>query len=93
VRYYRHRWNESRGDAYDDWGHATYYFAVADNGFVVEQAEVYDNGCVLLYDENHPRDDFGMLADQRFEPVEGVDELDAATFSELLSNLARRTSL
>jgi hypothetical protein len=86
MKYYRYRWNESRGDMYDHWGHATYYFVV------VEQAEVYDNGCVLLHDENHPHDEFGMLADQRFEPVEGVDELNAATFSELVSNLVRRTS-
>ena len=92
MRYYRYRWSESRGDAYDHWGHATYYFAVADDGIVVEQAEVYANGCVLLYDENHPRDEFGMLADQPFEPVEGMDELDEPTFSELVSKFVRRTS-
>jgi hypothetical protein len=45
VKYCRYRWSESRGDAYDHWGHATYYFAVADDGIVVEQAEVYENGC------------------------------------------------
>ncbi len=33
-----------------------------------------------------------MLADQPFEPVEGVEELDEATFGELVSNLVRRTS-
>jgi hypothetical protein len=92
VKYYRHRWNEGRGDAYDHWGHATYYLAVADDDTVVEQAEVYDNGCVLVYDENHAQDEFGMLADQRFEPVDGIEELDEATFSELVSNLVRRTS-
>jgi hypothetical protein len=89
VRYYRHVWSESRGDEHQHWGRATYYFAVDDDAIVVEQAEVYENGSVLIYDQQHPQDEFGMLADQRFKPVEGSEELDAATYRGVVSKLER----
>lgn len=38
-RYYKRRWEESRGDDHDDWGRSTWYFEVADDGYPVRQIE------------------------------------------------------
>ena len=58
VPYYRRQWNESRGDRYDDWGTATYYFWVQE-GAVEEQVEIYESGVILAYDGHHGEDEFG----------------------------------
>lgn len=44
MRYYRRRWNETRGDAFSSWGGATYYFEVGEDGWPTRQVEVYDAG-------------------------------------------------
>ena len=31
MRYFKFHWEESRGDAYDDWGASWWYFEVADD--------------------------------------------------------------
>jgi len=62
------RWNELRGDEFDDWGHATYYFEVDADGTVVKQMELYTNGVALHYDENHRYDGYGSLNDRLFDP-------------------------
>jgi hypothetical protein len=71
VRYFKYRWDESRGDAYDSWGLSTWYLEVGDDGYPVRQLEQYDNGAVLKYDETHLGDEFGMLGDQalRFDDL------------------------
>lgn len=60
-RFYRRRWNESRGDKFDGWGHSDWYFEVDDNGRPVRQVEVYDNGPVLRYGPGHEEDQYGGL--------------------------------
>ena len=70
VRFFRRRWDEDRGDAHADWGQSWWYFATDENGVVREQAEVYDNGCVLLYDAELVEDDFGGLSDQPLDLAE-----------------------
>jgi hypothetical protein len=60
-RFYRRRWNESRGDEFDGWGPATYYFEVGDDGWPVRQIEVYDDGPVLRYGPGHDEDQYGFL--------------------------------
>lgn len=64
VTHYRRPWAESRGDAYDAWGPVAYYFETDEDGVVLRQVEVYDNGPTLRYDQQHPVDEFGFLADQ-----------------------------
>lgn len=64
MRYFKRHWAEDRGDEYADWGTATYYFEVAPDGSPERQMEVYANGQVLQYDQQHVQDGFGKLADQ-----------------------------
>jgi hypothetical protein len=44
ARFFRRRWEDSRGDEFDAWGAATYLFEVGDNGWPVRQIQVYDAG-------------------------------------------------
>jgi len=64
MRYFKRQWDEDRGDQYADWGPATYYLEVTQDGTPNRQMEVYANGIALRYDQQHPGDTFGMLADQ-----------------------------
>ncbi len=68
MRFFRREWNESRGDEFDAWGTAVYYFAVSRLDLVpTQQMEVYANGTVLKYTSRHPSDKYGMLSDQALE--------------------------
>jgi hypothetical protein len=70
MRYFRRAWDESRGDEFDAWGPATYWFEAADDGWVRRQLEVYAGGVLLAYDETHHTDRYGGLTDQ---PLDLVD--------------------
>jgi hypothetical protein len=63
-RFFKWRWDEDRGDEYASWGGTTYYFTTDASGIVSRQIEIYDDGHVLMYDEAHASDAFGMLSDQ-----------------------------
>jgi hypothetical protein len=93
MKFFRRRWSEARGDAYAFWGPSWWYFATDDEGVVRQQAEVYDNGCVLVYNNDHVEDEFGGLADQ---PLDFDDfapyEIDAATYERVITGLSRRTA-
>jgi hypothetical protein len=80
MPFYRRRWEESRGDRYDDWGPAVYYFWV--EGCVVEQqVEIYDCGVMLAYDCYHVEDEFGRLTVDLLDPHEWARfEVDVATY-------------
>jgi len=71
--YFKLRWEETRGDEFDDWGFSTWYFETDSNGLPERQIECYDNGKILKYDCNIPNDDYGQL---------GVHELDLTEFKE-----------
>lgn len=62
MRWYRRRWEEGRGDDFDDWGPATYYFETGDDGVPTRQIEVYDAGPTLRYGPGREDDRFGQLA-------------------------------
>ena len=64
-RFYRRRWNESRGDEFYAWGPAVYLFQVGEDGFAVRQIEVYDAGPVLRYGPGHLEDRYGFLTSVR----------------------------
>lgn len=70
MRYFKRNWNETRGDQYDSWGKSVWFFETDDNGEVLRQIEVYDNGKVLKYDNENSEDEFGMLADQNLDLTE-----------------------
>jgi hypothetical protein len=69
MRYYERRWEQGRGDQFDTWGPAVYFFETDDNGAVLRQVEVYANGTVLRYGAGHVEDDYGQLADQPLDVV------------------------
>jgi hypothetical protein len=58
-RFYRRRWDESRGDEFDGWGAGC--IEVDDNGRPVRQVEVYDNGPILRYGPGYEEDQYGRL--------------------------------
>jgi hypothetical protein len=64
MRYFRRHWDESRGDAFDAWGPATYFLEALPDGGVTRQVQVYADGHVLAYDELLLEDQFGGLTDQ-----------------------------
>src|SRR4051812_34097671 len=47
--FYRRRWDETRGDEFDSWGHSLWYFETDDEGWPIRQVELYDAGRVLRY--------------------------------------------
>lgn len=70
MKYFKRNWNETRGDQYDSWGKSVWFFETDNNGEVLRQIEVYDNGKVLKYDNQNIEDEFGMLADQNLDLTE-----------------------
>jgi hypothetical protein len=91
MRYFRRRWAEERDDIHSGWGHSWWHFATDDDGVVSHQVEVYENGTVLVYDEQHPEDEYGGLS---LVPLDLQDfaefEVDAATFNQEAGELSRR---
>lgn len=61
VPFYCRRWDETRGDEYDTWGPADYYFWVHD-GVLEQQVERYDRGLLLAYDRYHREDQYRKMA-------------------------------
>ena len=49
TRYFKRPWTESRGDQFDKWGYANYFFEVDANGYAIRQIEDYDKGPTLRY--------------------------------------------
>ena len=63
MKFFKHRWEELRGDEYDNWGASTWYFETGDDFWPTRQIEMYDNGNALLYDQQHDDDDYGGLSE------------------------------
>lgn len=70
VRYFRRRWDEGRGDQYDAWGGATYYFEVDEDGWPLRQVAAYDAGSVLRYRPGHEEDEFGQSGRAQLDEIE-----------------------
>ncbi len=64
LSYYKREWPESRGDEFDSWGTATWYFEVDENTYPQRQIEVYESGQTLKYHSGHLEDIYGRLGDQ-----------------------------
>ena len=64
MRYFKRKWNETRGDQYDNWGTSIFFIETDNSGFPSRQIEKYDNGIVLKYGDKKTEDEFGMLGDQ-----------------------------
>jgi hypothetical protein len=91
VRYFKRKWEESRGDEYDSWGPSTWYFEVGDDGYPVRQLELYDGGAILKYDVTLQDDQFGGLGDQPLDLDEFAPyEIERAAFENAWSSTSGR---
>lgn len=63
-RYFKRKWEETRGDDFDSWGTSTWYFEIRTDGYPVKQLELYENGNRLKYHPDKTFDDYGGLVDQ-----------------------------
>ena len=91
MRYFKRRWNESRGDEYDSWGASTWYFEVGDDGYPVRQLQEYEGGAILKYDAGHMDDEFGGLGDQLLDLGEfAAFEVDRTEFEITWSSSVAR---
>jgi len=71
-RFYRRRWDESRGDEFDGWCHSVWFFEAGDDGWPVRQVEVYGAGRILRYGPSHQEDRYGGLGEA--SPYDSGDE-------------------
>jgi hypothetical protein len=62
--YYKRHFDEIRTENYEIWGTCDYYFETNQNGEILRQIEIYENGKKLKYSEQFTDDEFGFLADQ-----------------------------
>jgi hypothetical protein len=70
MRYYRRRWDATRGDEFVSWGAATYYFEVGEDGWPTRQMDIYDAGPVLRYSPDRQEDEYGQLGQARLDELE-----------------------
>ncbi len=63
MLYFKRPWNESRGDEHNDWGPSIWYFETDAEMWPNRQMEVYANGKVLKYEQQHQDDKFGGLSE------------------------------
>ena len=68
--YYKRHFNEIRTEKSETWGTCDYYFETNQNGQILRQIEVYENGKELKYSEEFIEDEYGSLADQ---PIDLLD--------------------
>lgn len=68
--YYKRHFNEIRTKKSETWGTCDYYFETNQNGQILRQIEVYENGKELKYSEEFIEDEYGFLADQ---PIDLLD--------------------
>ena len=64
MKYFKRKWDETRGDEFDNWGTSIWYFETDLSGLPTKQIEVYQNGRALKYDQSKQEDEFGGLGDQ-----------------------------
>lgn len=48
------------------WGNSVIYYETSEEGFVGRQIQLFESGTVLVYDENHQQDDYGVI---QLEPI------------------------
>jgi hypothetical protein len=64
TQYYKRHFDETRTEQSDSWGTCDFYFETNQNGEILRQIEVYENGKTLKYSGQFTKDEFGFLADQ-----------------------------
>jgi len=67
TRYFKRKWDETRGDELDSWGTSIWYFEIGTDGYPSKQIEVYESGNRLKYHSEKKIDDHGSLGDQALD--------------------------
>ncbi|WP_299884341.1 hypothetical protein [uncultured Lacinutrix sp.] len=67
TKYYKRKWNETRGDEHDSWGTSIWYLEVGKDKYPSRQIELYENGNRLKYHSQKIFDDYGALGDQTID--------------------------
>lgn len=67
MRYFKYKWNETRRNQYDNWGHSLWYLEIGKDYFPSRQIEIYENGKILKYSQDRLEDEFGGLGDQKLD--------------------------
>jgi len=67
MKYYKYKWNELRGDQYNNWGFSLWYVEIGEDEFPNRQIEIYDNGKVSKYSQDNLDDEFGGLGEQKLD--------------------------
>lgn len=71
MKYYKRVWEETIGEELtNSWGTSTYYFETDEDGNVVRQVQVFENGNGLKYGENFLQDEYGGLAEKTLDLAE-----------------------
>lgn len=84
LRYVKRRWNEVRGDKYDDFGHSWWYFEIDAACNVIRQIERHDSGVISGCDARTSHDDFGGLSKVPLDAsLEGFEFASDAEFNQL----------
>jgi hypothetical protein len=89
ARYFRRHWNEDPGFELAGWGESVWLFEADDDGRVVRQVEVFENGNVLSYDASHDEDECGGLSVEPLDLIEFAPfEITADTFAAAVATLS-----
>jgi len=70
MHYYKRHFEEIRIEKSELWGTCDFYFETDQNGEVLRQMEIYENGKQLKYSEEMIEDEFGFLTDQPIDLLE-----------------------
>jgi len=65
LYYFKVHGSSERDDLVGEWGDCTWFEEVDDRLQTRRQLEVYENGNVLMYDEEHFKDQYGCLMYER----------------------------
>ena len=78
MYYFSQFWDEEREDKYASWGTSTWYFETNDSDNVLKQITVYENGKILKYCKENPKDEYGNLATHNLT----IDDCDGVEISK-----------
>ncbi|UPZ16445.1 hypothetical protein [Flavobacterium humidisoli] len=73
MLYFRRYFYEPRIEKNENWGSSIYYLESNEDGEIIRQIEVYENGKKLKYSEEFIGDEFGFLSDQKIDLIEFKD--------------------
>jgi hypothetical protein len=69
-KYYKRKWDETRGDEFDSWGASMWYFEIGEDKYITRQIEIYENGNRLKYHNDKRFDDYGGLGTGPLDVIE-----------------------